>query len=212
MLLILLNGWQLDGLGVAQRSQRGTLRIPSALYTPCQPSVWDGEMPRSLRNCEALSLHDDDVVVSLVVGLRQPWRPVAVFRRVGAVVIATFYRIAFRTHSHVCVEGSEIASPSLAYGDPSSAVVLIGLSVRVVTALFRMTPHAIFVRAMQAVRALASAAALLTRAGQGETADLKSAATVTDAYPANIFDPPIGPSYYTQLAEPFASQVHQSHR
>lgn len=87
--------------------------------------------------------------------------PANVARFVVAVVIDTLQRhVSRRAEPHICDERLEAIGPPSADGDSSSAVVDVGLVLRVRASLFHHPPHLMFgltAHAMSAMRRLASA-------------------------------------------------------
>lgn len=87
-----------------------------------------------------------------IASLRRPCRPAAVFRAVRLVVALPFQRVFWRgPPSHILNELLKRGTPGIADRDPSSAVVLVIVAVRIVAAVLHGKPDAILWDAAEAV-------------------------------------------------------------
>lgn len=131
-----------------------------------QRAVFDAAFARPLRQRLSSAECCEYSVVALVVGLFQSCRPVAVFGRIRAVIVAAFDGVMWRRYRpHVCIERLKAMIPSVADSDASASVPRICPAARIQASRMNTSPDPVFITSTQAVGA--TVVATSTAAGRG---------------------------------------------
>lgn len=80
---------------------------------------------------------------SAIIGLLFTGAPLAILRRIRAIVIDAFDSQSFRRQTHIVKKGFKTITPAVAHNDTSSAVIGIRRIILVVTSAYQMSPSVI---------------------------------------------------------------------
>lgn len=137
--------------GRGQRIRRRPSDIEATLYR----RAVDTRSLCPLRQCERLSVVDDDPVGSNIPGLFLGSCPSDIAWLIAACTVDSVKRVARgRLRPHVRVERFERAFPSFAYRDASATVAVVLLMMRVSASLDHPAPNPVFGRSCLAMGAL----------------------------------------------------------
>lgn len=160
----------------------GALAGPAALQALCNDQgVCETTAARPFSDRVSLAVELKVVVAARVVVLCLAGRPLAVGRRVWAVVIDAVNRSADWAWPHVSVERLERRSPFVAHSNAAPAVVWPRPAAIVVAALFHVAPDFVFAGARSTMSALSFSCVLILPAA---TAHLFSTAKILKCYEA----------------------------
>jgi hypothetical protein len=149
-----------------ERHSQGAFWCPTTRVNPAEGRMAiDAQSPTPLRKrlCNAVERHSSGI--GLVVRLFNRRRPLAVFRRVWAVIVPALKRVLGAwAKSHVGDEILKTLPPSLADHYPASAIARMGLDV---TSFAHRPPNAPFGRMAQTVRRVALGCPVALKAATG---------------------------------------------